>query len=230
MQTFLRSLLTVHRATAPDGTKSSCRECLRAGGECVLAGSRRGGDFSRFRRSGRNQISTSTCSTPSLGHVEVAGRELTGQMDGYHERGPKDPIYAELTNPGDALQILARLAANGPKIANHQNDSICPDPTARGSSSKGAQTEDISDSQRTLESTRPPVMLSETETLVIGVLGTDTVTTLLHQYETLRALQNQTFSDGPVMLQTITHSLLSQLNSFWHQQTCAKQQLMSRSC
>lgn len=113
----------------------------------------------------------------------MAGCELTGQMNGYHEKGPEDPIYAELTNPGDALQILARLAANGARISNHPNDSISTDPVARDFSSRAAQAEDISTSGKPLESTRPPVMLSETETLVIGMLGADTTTGLLHQYE-----------------------------------------------
>lgn len=173
--------LTTLRTNLPNGRKSSCSGCLRAGDECILAGSRRGGDFSRFRRSRQKQSST-----PSLGDSD-AGHGLAGQQDGDNGQGTEDPIYAELTNPGDALQILARLAANDPQTPSHPNYSTSQDPLRTGSSSKAARTEPAFASDRTLESTQSPVFqptLSETEILVIGVLGTDIVGRLVHQYET----------------------------------------------
>lgn len=165
----------------PNGIKSSCLGCLRAGDECILAGSRRGGDFSRFRPSRQKQSST-----PALGGIE-AGHGLAGQRGGDSGQGTEDPIYDELTNPGDALQILARLAANDPRTPGHPNYSTSQDPLQTGSSSKTARTGPAFASDRTLESTQSSVFqptLSEAEILVIGVLGTDIVGSLVHQYET----------------------------------------------
>jgi hypothetical protein len=99
----------------------------------------------------------------------------------------EDPIYAELTNPGDALQILAQLAANDSHASN-PNDSTTFDPFPVTPSAKREGTDTAVNADGPIDATEPPVLqstLSETETLVIGVLGTDTVCRLVHQYETL---------------------------------------------
>ncbi|CAG7934987.1 unnamed protein product [Penicillium nalgiovense] len=160
-----------------DGTKSSCVQCIRSGSECILAGSRRGGDFSRSRRSYREQSST-TLSRASIGHG------LHDEQVRDEEKVIEDPIYAELTNPGDALQILAQLAANDSQVPN-PNDSTTFDPFSVTPSAKREETDTAVDADGPVYSTGPPVLqstLSETETLVIGVLGTDTVCRLIHHY------------------------------------------------
>jgi hypothetical protein len=95
---------------------------------------------------------------------------------GHERKRPDDPIYAELTNPGDALQILAQLAAN---------DLQCPNPPSvaeRSNAKRGHyETEPPNDGMLNfmqLPKTQPA--LSDMETFVIGILGTDTVYRLLH--------------------------------------------------
>ena len=112
----------------------------------------------------------------------------TQRVDGHETESGKceDPIYAELTNPGDALQILARLAAHDNHNPNHLPQ--------RSPSRPPAEDFDISDEAQTVESTiggtptefpelsRLHSTLSETETLVITVLGLDIAVRLLKQY------------------------------------------------
>ncbi|KGO45237.1 Transcription factor, fungi [Penicillium expansum] len=162
-----------------DGTNPSCIQCLRSGNECILAGSRRGGDFSQFRYSRRGQSSTPTLSRANIGHG------LHDEQSRDDENAIEDPIYAELTNPGDALQILAQLAANDPQVPNHPNDSTTFDPFPVTPSAKRSGTDTTFKMGGQVESMQPPVLqstLSETETLVIGVLGTDTASRLVHHY------------------------------------------------
>lgn len=166
------------RTTSPDGSKSPCLECIRAGEECILAGSRRGGDFSKFRR--QKQKQTLSISTPDKAD------QIDFQENSECKKGVEDPIYAELTNPGDALQILARLAADDPKQTHEDADS-------RKQISPGSDfCKDEVNSQTAISDTgsikriQTPTFqrpLSETETLVIGILGTETARGLLHQYE-----------------------------------------------
>lgn len=144
------------------------------------AGSRRGGDFSRFRRPYGDRSSTPTRANIGHGLHDEQNRDDEKVMD--------DPIYAELTNPGDALQILAQLAANDSQVPNHPNDSTTFDPFPVTPSTKRGGTDTAFNINGPIESIQPPVLqstLSETETLVIGVLGTDTVCRLIHQYEAL---------------------------------------------
>ncbi|KAL2814353.1 hypothetical protein BDW59DRAFT_154432 [Aspergillus cavernicola] len=156
--------------SSPDGTRSSCQQCFRAGNECILAGSRRGGDFSRFRRSPQGS------STP--GRMADTAHNPAMQAEHYEE-GPENPIYAELTNPGDALQILARLATNDIQLPNN------PLAFADSSSTKRAYSEAVQPNDRIFDFLRLPATqptLSEMEILVLSVLGTDKVGQLLHRY------------------------------------------------
>ncbi|KAI3138431.1 transcriptional regulator family: Fungal Specific TF [Penicillium roqueforti] len=160
-----------------EGTKPSCVQCLRSSNECMPAGSRRGGDFSRFRRPYGDRSSTPTRANIGHGLHDEQNRDDEKVMD--------DPIYAELTNPGDALQILAQLAANDSQVPNHPNDSTTFDPFPVTPSTKRGGTDTAFNINGPIESIQPPVLqstLSETETLVIGVLGTDTVCRLIHHY------------------------------------------------
>ncbi|KAJ5983299.1 hypothetical protein N7481_005398 [Penicillium waksmanii] len=167
-------MLITSRTTSPDGSKSPCLECIRSGEECILAGSRRGGDFSKFRRSARKQRLNSV-STPN--HDDA--NELEFQQNSECEKGSEDPIYAELTNPGDALQILARLAASDPKRYNEDTN-----PRARNSPDSDSCKDEVNSGENSIKRIQTPALqrpLSETETLVIGILGTDTARSLLNQ-------------------------------------------------
>ncbi|KAJ5610223.1 hypothetical protein N7510_006942 [Penicillium lagena] len=203
-----------------DQTYSSCLQCLRAGDECVLAGSRRGGDFSRFRRSRQKQNST-----PSLSGSGIE-QKPSGRQDRDPVKGDEDPIYAELTNPGDALQILARLAANDNQVPNIPTNSIASDPFTGNCSLDGEPTVSSFAGSNTMNLIQPPASqstLSETETLVIGVLGTDTVNLLVQQYETF-APRKYVPSDSLVTPQTTTLSAPSHPEKFWQQKIRAEQQ------
>lgn len=167
---LLLTPLTSLRTTSQDGARLSCLQCLRAGDECILAGSSRGGDFTRFRRS--RQESTTPARRVEAGHSPRDQAE-------HRENGDKDPIFAELTNPGDALEILAQLAAN-----DLQN-SDAPAFAQRSSAGRGHPKAVLS-ADNMFDSIRLPISqapLSEMEMLVINVLGTDTVGWLLHRYE-----------------------------------------------
>lgn len=76
-----------------DGRKQPpCFKCLREGASCVLAGSRRGGDFSSLRRSRRSETA-------------AEGRIGTDNAD-----AGRTPVEGNLQNPSDALLILANAA------------------------------------------------------------------------------------------------------------------------
>ncbi|KAJ5520264.1 hypothetical protein N7463_000717 [Penicillium fimorum] len=175
-----------------DHTLSSCSQCLRAGGECILAGSRRGGDFSRFRRSRQKEHPTPSSSGAGIEH------EPTNQQNKDPVPGIEDPIYAELDNPGDALQILARLAASDTQISSNLTNPGAQNSFTGVCSSNGARFEASSAGSGPMNPIQPPMLqsiLSETETLVIGVLGTDTVNGLVQQYET--SIPHEYISSNP---------------------------------
>ncbi|KAL4808634.1 hypothetical protein BDV18DRAFT_167672 [Aspergillus unguis] len=158
--------------TSPDGARSSCQQCCRAGNECILAGSRRGGDFSMFRRPRHGS------STP-VGRADTT-HAPTAQAE-YREKAAENPIYAELTNPGDALQILARLAANDQR--QHPNAPAFADRVS--AARRGYSEAALPAANGMMDITQPPVAqstVSAMELLVISVLGTDLVDQLLHRY------------------------------------------------
>jgi hypothetical protein len=158
-------------SSSPDGTKAQCFECIRSNEPCVLAGSKRGGNFSRIRRTKRVESPTPTPNPVNAEHNNVS------EGIGENEKRTDDPIYAELTNPGEALQILARLAAHDQSMSVRSSDQI---PTI--STSEWQFRSDHCNDNLPGHIVRPLLQptLSETETLVIGVLGTDTTRHLLN--------------------------------------------------
>ena len=83
--------------------KPPCAKCVREGAECVLAGSRRGGDFSHFRRSKRasSKKSQSTAARPT---------PPTGYGSPRQHKNGDGSVHDNLQNPSDALLILANAA------------------------------------------------------------------------------------------------------------------------
>ncbi|KAJ5372454.1 hypothetical protein N7517_004460 [Penicillium concentricum] len=135
----------------------------------------------QFRRSRQKQYHTPSVSGAETEH-EPTKRQTRDPME-----GDEDPIYAELDNPGDALQILARLAASDTRFPNNGIDSTAQDSFTGVCSSEGARIVTSYAGSSPANPIQPPMLqsiLSETETLVIGVLGTDTVNGLVQQYET----------------------------------------------
>jgi hypothetical protein len=114
-----------------------------------LAGSRRGGNFTHFRKP-----RTSTANSiqkrrpePSIAREEAINVASHAQQHGESLPQNNDPleesICAELQNPLDALQILAKVAVN--------NDDYFPIPSRNisASSSNGAVSRDSHDALRT---------------------------------------------------------------------------------
>ncbi|OQV08499.1 Fungal specific transcription factor domain-containing protein [Cladophialophora immunda] len=109
-------MLIMSRNSVGEVGKPPCLECFRVGHDCTLASSRRGGDYSLYRaRRSRTGLlkgaSNSVVGSPGQqreqtaaiprGDREAAEGNVSGDLD-------EEPIYAELRNPSDALQILTR--------------------------------------------------------------------------------------------------------------------------
>ncbi|KAF7541756.1 hypothetical protein G7Z17_g11880 [Cylindrodendrum hubeiense] len=82
--------------------KPPCAKCVREGAECILAGSRRGGDFSHLRRGQQQKKGPRQVTTPSTSSTDHTSprQAKTGE----------EPVHDNLQNPYDALLILAHTA------------------------------------------------------------------------------------------------------------------------
>jgi hypothetical protein len=107
----------------------------------------------------------------------TAEHENVSEGIGENEKRTEDPIYAELTNPGEALQILARLAAHDQSMSFHSSDQILAISTSESQARSDYYNGNLPGH---VVRPVPQPTLSETETLVIGVLGTDTTQHLLN--------------------------------------------------
>ncbi|KAJ6185854.1 hypothetical protein N7519_007155 [Penicillium mononematosum] len=93
-----------------------CVKCSREGAVCVLAGSRRGGDFSRYRRSRKessSQIANEGLSQQCLDNVHSSLTGLSASPldnEALQPTNAETPIHDNLQNPSDALLILAHSA------------------------------------------------------------------------------------------------------------------------
>ena len=198
--------VTSEGSTIPSGERdASCFECLRAGEDCVLAGSRRGGDYTGFRKKNKKkqrQKARSTSplmSSDSLGHHTTEREKPTPASNSSGDESSVDPVYADLRHPRDALEILVKLASGeamsskdqtqhqmSPLTTSTQHHPQCGDkylgfvsPTIDDDSPQIIATND------TYQGFACQPTLSDTETLVIGVLGTDTTKHLLTRYLSL---------------------------------------------
>jgi hypothetical protein len=91
-----------------------CLECLRTGHDCTLAGSRRGGDYSHRKTKIRNSQALDKAQSSARRESPLETQlEKVSSLDhsvGSHQN--EVPMYPELKNPFDALQILAKAAAH----------------------------------------------------------------------------------------------------------------------
>lgn len=95
--------------TTPRAGDPRCVECIRAQQPCIPAGSRRGGNFTHRRRSLNQRSDT----TEGKSHQRTpTTNPAPNSNNSMGEPQSQEPLYAELKNPCDALNILARLAAN----------------------------------------------------------------------------------------------------------------------
>ncbi|KFX92295.1 hypothetical protein O988_07336 [Pseudogymnoascus sp. VKM F-3808] len=167
------------------GDHQPCFECFRAGETCLAADSRRGGNYSHLRASkARQPTPASSNGSPSPAanyHIDqgtlTAGISDTGQT--LHSNHSHASMYAELNNPGDALQILSRIATS--EINSSQNRvnvgaAILPSSSSIGGNREiGKETTQHHLSTTCAES-------SEAEYLVNHVLGVATASQLLEHY------------------------------------------------
>lgn len=112
--------------------KAPCLKCSNEGYECVLAGSRRGGDFAhqRPRHATRNEGRSSVVESSQnfVLRTEATVESNSGQDVDQSIRpsdGPEEQICDELQNPLDALQILARVASNNEGLGGSGQSSSC---------------------------------------------------------------------------------------------------------
>lgn len=109
--------------------KPPCAKCRREGAECLLAGSRRGGDYSRYRRSSK-AVNNAPNTQSQPGQHEVTDQQA-GPPAGPSNAIPRvpvtqtrgdDTVHDSLQNPSDALLILAH-AAGQPEDQNPPSGS-----------------------------------------------------------------------------------------------------------
>ncbi|KAM0342941.1 hypothetical protein ACHAPU_009059 [Fusarium lateritium] len=102
-----------------DAGKPPCVKCLREGAECVLAGSRRGGDYSHYRRPRRTTHSRQPIARPlvsSSDHISPRQNNTSKTIE--------DGVHDKLQNPSDALLVLAHAAGqpeDGDGLNNNQH-------------------------------------------------------------------------------------------------------------
>ncbi|KAH6981369.1 hypothetical protein BKA56DRAFT_587154 [Ilyonectria sp. MPI-CAGE-AT-0026] len=131
--------------------KPPCSKCVREGAECILAGSRRGGDFSHLRRGQQQRKRLRQDTTPST--------SSTDHISPRQARTIEEPVHDNLQNPYDALLILAHTAGQS-------SDSTHPEGTA-GASNRQGHIDNI-DVSSGLRMTSPTIGLSVANSHSLG--------------------------------------------------------------
>lgn len=111
-------LTTGARRGIGDPNKPPCVKCNREGAECVLAPSRRGGDYSHFRRQKRHSAPIQENEAPSIPALSISSPENGSR---YSTSG--DHVHDNLQNPSDALLILASAAGQPEDQVQAEADS-----------------------------------------------------------------------------------------------------------
>lgn len=111
----------VFRDSVGEKGKPPCKRCHVEGHLCILAGSRRGGDFSKYRKSKRSTTTSVSWGNNRLGHPANAG-QISDNVGG--ECNPSvEPAFEGIQNPLDALRLLAEAAAENRDEAVSSGDS-----------------------------------------------------------------------------------------------------------
>lgn len=111
-------LTTDSRRGIGDPNKPPCVKCNREGAECVLATSRRGGDYSHLRRQKKHAAQRQENDGPSIPALPISSPE-NGSL---HSTTSGDHVHDNLQNPSDALLILAN-AAGQPEDQSRAQDN-----------------------------------------------------------------------------------------------------------
>ena len=200
--TQVRPLTAEIRTVPSDERNDSCFECLRAGEHCILAGSRRGGDYTGFRKKNKKKqrqkpnSTSSLISSDSLSHHTIEPEEPIPPSNSSGDESSVDPVYADLRHPRDALEILVKLASGDATSPKDQTQHrMCPSVAStqpypqRGDECLRVVSPIIEDDSIQILGTNDTPQgfacqptLSHTETLVVGVLGADTTKHLLTRY------------------------------------------------
>lgn len=113
----------VRRSSIGEKGRPPCKRCHIEGQACVLAGSRRGGDFSKFRKTKR-----STTASVSFGedgtrrdstNLGQRPEDLRGDLG-----SPVEAAFEGIQNPLEALRLLAEAAAeNRDEVISSENSN-----------------------------------------------------------------------------------------------------------
>ncbi|KIL88547.1 hypothetical protein FAVG1_07792 [Fusarium avenaceum] len=105
-----------------DPGKPPCVKCFREGAECVLADSRRGGDYSRYRRPRRTTHSRQPVAT-----LSISSSDHISPRQNNTSKTTEDGVHDKLQNPSDALLVLAHAAGQPDDGVGSDNNQHPPD-------------------------------------------------------------------------------------------------------
>ncbi|PTB64975.1 hypothetical protein BBK36DRAFT_1203736 [Trichoderma citrinoviride] len=92
--------------------KTPCVSCLQSNSECVLAESRRGGNFRNYepnkKQSARNRKASQRTLDPPPVAAGLTERKSTYHIESLSDNAVDEQLVSELRNPSDALHILAQ--------------------------------------------------------------------------------------------------------------------------
>lgn len=111
---------TTVRVGVGEPKKPPCVACYESGSECILASSRRGGNFRHYRRLSRADSGPGQSNNrPGPSSGEPSDDEGSASID-----RSGDVLTMELRNPSDALQILALSGDNAEEGQNTSPSSV----------------------------------------------------------------------------------------------------------
>lgn len=109
-------VLTNDRDSVGEPGKPPCLDCYRSSHECILPESKRGGNYAHLRKQKAGSAQTAKASAGPVPLISESCAVVEQQDTTSSSRDElvdnKEPIYAELKNPLDALQILAQAAVS----------------------------------------------------------------------------------------------------------------------
>lgn len=171
--------------------KAPCVSCHFSGSECILADSRRGGNF-RHKRATSTAGNLETLS-PSLRrtvpenvpldtscNVAEPSNSPSNDVDSTAEQESGDVLAMELRNPSDALQILARSGETKTSdqspahVSNIENSNIISDTLTRDGSAPSMRANEAQHRNRTR-----PAFFDDYELVRRGLLRLSLVSELL---------------------------------------------------
>ncbi|CVL08418.1 uncharacterized protein FMAN_05165 [Fusarium mangiferae] len=109
-------------SSGSDPGKPPCVKCLREGAECILADSRRGGDYSHHRRPRRTTHSRQPIATLSV----FSGDHISPRQNNTN-KATEDGVHEKLQNPSDALLVLAHAAGQPEDAVGLDDNQHAPD-------------------------------------------------------------------------------------------------------